>query len=101
MNEKNDSYVEKYELKEDQAKDIQHLTLMYKHALIHLGSQCVELFETLQNSHGLRKSLDTLQEQICKELDVPRSASQINWDLEKKTLEVVRKKSDQNSPQSE
>jgi hypothetical protein len=56
------------------------------HAVI--GEQFCELMKSFSQAASLEKNIESLQNEIAKELKLPR-AGRINWNLLSKTVEIV------------
>lgn len=54
-----------------------------------IGAQFCELMENVKQVETIRKNISQLQEDIAKELSLPR-ADRINWNLDEKFVEIVK-----------
>jgi len=54
-----------------------------------IGAQFCEIMENIKQTGAIRENINQLQEDIAKELGMPR-ADRINWDLDRKIVEIVR-----------
>lgn len=54
-----------------------------------IGAQYCELMDNVKQVESIRSSISQLQEDIAKELNLPR-ADRISWNLDSKTVEIIK-----------
>lgn len=76
-----------FDLTDDHVKILnQHaMNLRAFHAAI--GSQLCEIMKNVQSAVQIEENITQIQEDIAKELGVPR-ANRLNWDLNQKKVEI-------------
>lgn len=73
----------------------QHTDILRQHASAlnsyysGIGAQLCELIDNVKQVEAIRNNINQLQEDIAKELSIPR-ADRINWNLDKKFVEIVQ-----------
>jgi len=79
----------RFELTDQQAGILQQQARALNSYYSGIGAQFCELLENVKQVESLRKNIVQLQEDIAKELNIPR-AGRINWNLDGKFVEIVQ-----------
>ena len=85
-NKKPDS--EEYDLSEKHAELLKNQAGLLNSYYAGIGAQFCELMENMEQAKALRNNIRQLQEDIAKEMGLPR-ANRINWKLYENKVEIL------------
>lgn len=80
--------VQSFDLEDKHVELLSRYSYSLKSYYISVGSQLCKLLQNVDQAQSLEKTLETLQDDISKELKLPRG-ERLNWLLEEKKVEVV------------
>lgn len=79
---------QRWTLTEEQKEALQQQVNILQNFYMHIGSTFCDLMESMSTVKSIRKNLEELQEDITKDLGVPR-ADRLNWNLKTGYVEVA------------
>jgi len=77
-----------YPLNETQVEILNHHAFALQNFYVLIGQQFCELMNNVSQTKEIEKNINDLQEDIAKELGLPR-ANKLAWNLSKKYVEVI------------
>lgn len=77
-----------YELTDEHVEILSSYTKSLRSYYAGIGAQLCELLKNVDQAHSIEKTLESIQEDIAKEIKLPRS-NRLNWNLDKKQVEVI------------